>query len=210
MFGRDLFKLTSVDAGYSAANVLTASVFLPGAGSTPERTTDFLQTLLPRIAGLPGVTVAGASNMMPFSESTYFTSFELLGSPLAGTQCARIEDSITPGYAEAVGLQLRAGRLPTADDARRPVAAALVNEEFVKQFLEGRPVAGRIFPGLGSHDGPTEIVGVVGSVLKDGLDSRPQPELYLLLEQGRPIRRELNVVVRTSGNCQPCPQRSAA
>ena len=75
-----------------------------------------------------------------------------------------------------------------------------MNEEFVKQFLGDRPVAGRIFPGLGSHGGPTEIVGVVGSVLKDGLDSRPQPELYLLLEQGRPIRRELYVVVRTSGD----------
>ena len=171
VFGRDLFKLTSVDAGYSAANVLTASVFLPGAGSTPERTTDFLQTLLPRIAGLPGVTAAGASNMMPFSESTYFTSFELLGGPLGPVTARQIEYSITPGYAEAVGLQLRAGRLPTADDARRPVAAALVNEEFVKQFLADRPVAGRIFRGLGSHGGPTEIVGVVGSVLKDGLDS---------------------------------------
>ena len=89
VFGRDLFKLTSVDAGYSAANVLTASVFLPGAGATPERTTDFLQTLLPRIAGLPGVTAAGASNMMPFSESTYFTSFELLGGPLDWSQRAR-------------------------------------------------------------------------------------------------------------------------
>ena len=75
-----------------------------------------------------------------------------------------------------------------------------MNEEFVKQFLGDRPVAGHIFPGLGSHGGPTEIVGVVGSVLKDGLDSRPQPELYLLLKQGRPIRRELYVVVRTSGD----------
>ena len=91
VFGRDLFKLTSVDAGDSAANVLTASVFLPGASSTPERTTDFLQTLLPRIAGLPGVTAAGASNMMPFSESTYFTAFELLGGPLGPVTARQIE-----------------------------------------------------------------------------------------------------------------------
>jgi predicted lysophospholipase L1 biosynthesis ABC-type transport system permease subunit len=44
---------------------------------------------------------------------------------------------------------------------------------------------------------------VVGDVLKDGLDTTPQPEIYLALnkiEKEHVITREINVVIRTSGD----------
>jgi ABC-type antimicrobial peptide transport system permease subunit len=49
----------------------------------------------------------------------------------------------------------------------------------------------------------TEIIGVVGDVLKDGLDVKPQPEIYLALntlDQQDAITREVNLVIRTSGD----------
>jgi len=54
-----------------------------------------------------------------------------------------------------------------------------------------------------------EIIGVVGNVLKDSLEQRPQPEMYVVTAQtvgggtGPMIRREINVVLRTTGDPAP-------
>src|SRR6185436_3250339 len=76
----------------------------------------------------------------------------------------------------------------------------LVNREFARQYLADGPVAGRELPNVSRGPEPTEIIGVVGDVLKDGLDAKPQPEIYLLAQPGRPFRRDASVVVRTAGD----------
>jgi putative ABC transport system permease protein len=77
----------------------------------------------------------------------------------------------------------------------------LVNDEFVRQYLGGSAV-GRQFSALFPDDKntATEIIGVVGNVLKDGNDRAPQPEIYFV--HGSPTRRIqffVNIVVRTTG-----------
>ena len=59
--------------------------------------------------------------------------------------------------------------------------AMVVNEEFVRLYLaDGKPAVGRQLPDLpGSEGAVTEIVGVVGNVLKNGPARPPQPEIYL-------------------------------
>jgi putative ABC transport system permease protein len=76
----------------------------------------------------------------------------------------------------------------------------LVNDEFARLYLASGPIAGRLFAtGLGSSGKVAEIVGVVGNVLKDGLATKAQPEIYLMLQNGMPMR-EINLVVRTAGD----------
>jgi putative ABC transport system permease protein len=56
---------------------------------------------------------------------------------------------------------------------------------------------------LGKPETTIEIVGVVDDVLKDGLDTKPQPEIYLALNQQdkeHAISREINLVIRTNGD----------
>jgi putative ABC transport system permease protein len=74
-----------------------------------------------------------------------------------------------------------------------------VNESFARAYLhDGKPIVGRTFRGLVSDASvTTEIVGVLGDVLKDGLDTKPQAEIYLPHGRAGSIRREINVVVRT-------------
>jgi len=78
----------------------------------------------------------------------------------------------------------------------------IVNDEFVRRYLSSAPAVGRRFPALYLNENVvTEIVGVVGTVLKDGNDRQPQPEIYFV--QGSPTRRivgAVNLVMRTAGD----------
>ena len=76
LFGRSFAALTRVDAGYTPGNVLIAQVF-PPPNADPKHVGEFTAALLDRLRADPGVTSAGAGNMVPFSESTFITAFDL-------------------------------------------------------------------------------------------------------------------------------------
>jgi putative ABC transport system permease protein len=107
---------------------------------------------------------------------------------------------VTPGYAEALGLRLHEGRFFNDRDVGAATQPMLVNREFVNQYLRRGSVVGRRFEGLFEEHAFVEIVGVVGNVLKDGLNARVQPEIYLLPGKRMSLDTEFAVVVRTSGD----------
>jgi len=201
LLGRSFAQLMAVDAGYDPHNVLVARVY-PAAGTPVERRRQFLSTVLDRIRTDPRAAVAGAGNMMPFSDSTWITGFTLPPSVGGGkpADVRAVLYVVTPGYAEALALRLREGRLLTASDAATGAVRVLVNREFVHQYIAEGRVAGRTFEGGPYKTGSTEIVGVVDDVLKDGNDSRALPAVYALDTAAHPIQDEVDVIVRTSGD----------
>jgi putative ABC transport system permease protein len=213
LLARSFVRLMSVDAGYDPARVLTVRAQIP-RDAPPERMTQLIDGVLERLRATPGVVSAGAANMIPLMSMTAITSFTLPSDAGGGkpTTTRSLTYNITPGYAEALRLRLKEGRLFTDQDAALVRANAstntlglrfmLVNEEFVRQYLTAGKVAGRRFSDLSNEKGTiTEIVGVVGNVLKDGNDRQPQPEVYFM--PGTPNRRMVgwvNFVVRATGD----------
>jgi len=203
---RSFVTLANVDPGYDARNVLTARIYVTGAASTPERRAQLIEALMARLRSTPSVIAAGAGNMAPLGESSFVSAFSF-GTNSAGQEVVAraLQYVVTAGYPEALKLRVKEGRALSTADQSSPVEAMLVNEAFARAYItDGRPVVGRRFMGLlGRADMATEIVGVVGDVLKDGLDTTPQPEIYLALnkvEKEHVITREINVVIRTSGD----------
>ncbi|HET7218289.1 MAG TPA: FtsX-like permease family protein, partial [Vicinamibacterales bacterium] len=197
---RSFVALVNVDPGYSAANVLTGRIYLAGAASTPERRLELLRSLTTRLRATPGVASAGVGNMAPLGESSFVSGFSF-GTNAAGQPIVAraLQYVVTAGYAEALGLRVKQGRLIQPSDEAASVQAMLVNEAFVRAYVnDGKPIVGRRYEGL-LHDGRgvTEIVGVLGNVLKDGLDAQAQPEIYLAVGRDHRITREMNVVIRT-------------
>jgi predicted permease len=198
LIGRSFVRLTSVDAGYDPRNVLVARVHRPAAMSA-DQARQFIAALLDRVRTDSRVIAAGAGNMMPMSDSTWITGFTLpasigLGKP---TNVRAVLYVVTTGYVEALRLRLREGRTLTTADAREGSLRVLVNREFVRQYMSQGPAAGRTFVGGPAKVATTEIVGVVDDVLKDGNDTRPQPEIYVLEQPGHVIQDEIDLVVRT-------------
>src|SRR5262249_29825786 len=110
--------------------------------------------------------------------------------------------AVTPGYAEALGLRLRAGRLFDANDATAALRPLLVNDAFVRQYVrDGKPAIGRQLKGAFTEaETVSEIVGIVGDVLKDGLDTEASPEVYLPQTRDNDVLGMLSVAVRTTGD----------
>jgi len=200
---RSFFTLANVDPGYDAQNVLTARIYLNGAASAPERRAQLVASLMGRLRSMPTIVAAGAGNMAPLGESSFVSGFAF-GHTDAGQQIVAraLQYVITAGYAEALNLRVREGRAIAPADESSPIGAMLVNDAFVRAYItDGRSAVGRQYKGLlGKPEMTTEIVGVVGDVLKDGLDTKPQPEIYLALntlDKEHAITREINLVIRT-------------
>jgi len=158
---------------------------------------EFVRALMERLQSVPGVVAAGAGNMAPFGDSSYLVGFQLAPS----TAMARaLYHVVTPGYGDALGLKVRSGRFLQPADSSAGVLSTVVNEAFVRAHLnDGRPAVGRQFKGLlFDAETVTEIVGVVGDVLLEGLDAAPQPQMYVALGGSRAIRREIYLFVRTA------------
>lgn len=206
LLARSFVRLIQVEPGYVTDGVLTARVLMP-QGTPPERTAAFVDTVLARARAVPGVVAAGGGNMMPMVDITAVTTFTLPADEASAGDPVTVRTaiySITPGYAEALGLRLRQGRLLDGRDDVAAPRALVVNDEFVRRYLtrtKQSPVGYRFSAGLLLNEAPvpTEIVGVVGNVLKDGHDREPQPEIYFShASRGQRIERSINLVIRTS------------
>ena len=200
---RSFVALVNVNPGYDAANVLTGRVYLSGPAVTPERRQQIVEALVDRVRSSHGVVAAGAGSMAPLNLSTSISGFGFRPSGAGDEVVARaLHYVVTPGYAEALGLRKIEGRLFEPNDSTSPIQEMVVNEAFVKSYMnDGRPIAGRRYLGLMAEPKiTTEIVGVVGSVLKDGLDREARPEIYFVHSKERGITREINLVIRTHGD----------
>lgn len=204
LLARSFGALLQVDAGYAAHDVVLARVYIPAAEEAPQRTSAYVEALLDGLRATPGVEAAGAGNMAPFAPNTMLGHFPLPDPAPGGESItARVVTYVvTPGYAEALSLRLREGRLLRPSDAGPGIRSMLVNDEFARAYLsDGRPVLGRRFPRLFDGDTvPSEIVGIVGNVLKDGLDTQPQSAVYLLPRDPYLLPSEVNVAVRTTAD----------
>jgi len=203
LLARSFIKLTHVDAGYTPNGVLAVQVFIPGGNSDEQaaRTQAQVWSLLDRVRATPGVTAAGAGNMMPLDNATMIAGFPSPWTrPGAEPGNARaLQYIVTPGYQDALGLRVRQGRLFADADRASGTRVWVVNEEFARLYLPPQPVGYRFEQPADTGTIPVEIVGVVANVLKDGNDRRPQPEVYLVPRDRIEFGSRFELAIRTTG-----------
>ena len=114
---RSLAKAASVDPGFEPSRVLAFDVSLPDASyASREKRLAFAGELVARLRALPGVDGAGTGMAIPFSGGGYGEYFRR-PAPRATRVIGRM-DFVSPGYLEALGTRLLAGRRLTDADNR--------------------------------------------------------------------------------------------
>ena len=200
---RSFVRLMNVDPGYRADHVLTAGAQMP-RGATDEQAAQYVDAALARIRALPGVRAAGAGSMIPLAGLVMMSTFTIPEHVAAGKPTAprALMYVVTPGYAEALSQRVKEGRFFAESDTGVSPRPLVVNEAFARQYIGARPVVGLqlgpLFPDEAGSQ--TEIIGVVGDMLKHGNDRQPEPEIYFMHRTGtNQLAGYVNFVVRTSG-----------
>ena len=98
--------------------------------------------MLPRIAGVPGVQYAGLTNSIPLDSLDVGGGFRLDTADVRGWSAGyRV---VSADYLRALGVPLVRGRFISDADDGSQQAVAVVNQEFVQQYLgEGDPIGRR-------------------------------------------------------------------
>lgn len=174
-------RLTAQSAGIDAAHVQTARLGLSGPRyASGQAVAGFYTQVLDDIRRSPDVVSAGAATTLPLGGWLYGTRFLIDGEAADGIPPSAHILSATPGYFDALGIALRAGRAFDDADAAQSAPVAIVNETLARRYITGHAIGRRMR--LGAADGsPITIVGVMADVKTYGLGdpALATPEIYV-------------------------------
>jgi predicted permease len=170
------WNLSRVDLGVQIDHVLTFWLPVPDSRpKDPAKITAYYRQMVASIAAVPGVESASAETGVPLQGSGFGMPFTIAGGQSYADPSQRPGASfgmVTPDYFKTFGVRLVKGRTFTDQDTAASVKVALVNEEFVKKFLNGKDplrqgvMVEQLIPGVQTL-GPAvewQIVGVFHDV----------------------------------------------
>jgi predicted permease len=170
---RSLLKLQNADAGFDERNVLTMNVNVPrGQFAVPAQETQFFTDVLDRVQALPGVDAAAAIDNLPL-EGGSNQPIMAEGRPVV-PMAEQPEVSVrvvTPGYFRAMRIPVLEGRDIEASDTPDSQAVVVISKSMAKQFWPNGGTIGRRLKLSFFPDKERMVVGVVGDVKQNGLDS---------------------------------------
>lgn len=209
---RNFVRLLYIDPGFQPAGVLLVKLEVDSAGVGAEtiarnRQVAVLTALIrERVLAVPGVVAAAVTRGAPL-ETTVPQRASIRREDgarfLNGSSgdMAMTPDLIRvgPGYFEALGIPLRAGRGFTEEDGRVQEPVVIVNEAMARLHWPGQnPVGKRLkyqLP-IRRSDPCAVVIGVVGDVRSRKLHEPPRPQLYSPLKELSQIGGALRLLVK--------------
>jgi putative ABC transport system permease protein len=199
---RSFATLSRLDTGIDTRNLLAFDVILSGPRTSSGRMqTAFYDDLLRGIRSVPGVRTAGAAVTLPIGGDDFGATYTVEGQPVpkpseepvAGYQI------VTPGYFNAIGMKIVAGRDFDDGDSAEAPAVVMVNQTLARQAWPGTdPLGRRLRIGRNPSAPWQTVVGVVTDIRHLGPAAPPRPELYEVHAQS-PFSF-MAFVVRTEGD----------
>lgn len=199
---RSLANALATDVGFPAENLLTAQVSLPAsAGEDSESVDARFQTLIEGLKGIPGVSAVGSVSNLPLNHEVFslrYTTPEGLAVPLEDRPSAH-SSRAGPGYFEAMGIPLVAGRTFRSDEDESGVPSVIVSRNLVERLWPGESGLGRtLVYGRGDDPVSAVVLGVTENIYYDGLTEGPTPHIFRPLT-GTGSRRRFLVMAAGPG-----------
>ena len=193
-------RLRAIDPGFTPAGRLVVDVRPTRAFPQPPEAQVWSDQMLEHVRAASGDAVVGSASTFPLRvDHDGALNLELEGEASDPNRVlgGHIR-TVTPGFFEAMGIKLVAGRTFTADDRKDTQRVVIVNRAFVRRFYPNSdPLAGSFAYGYPTVDRKTmsRIVGVVDDVRYKSLAEDAEPTYYLPQTQaGYPFVRHAIVI----------------
>ena len=184
---RTLWNLRGVNPGFEPEHVLTMSVGVAETDySTPEQEWAFLDEVLRRVRALPGVKAAGVTDSLPLTGGGSIQPVAVEGQPAVDMSHqpevgVRV---VSPGLMDAMRIPLMRGRRFSESDTATSNQVLIISEAMARQFWPNENPIGKRLALTFSSDKMREVVGVIGNVKDEGLDSKaPESMVYYPMSQ---------------------------
>jgi len=211
LFLRSFWQILQVRPGFNPHHVVTAQLWMAIPNnpkddpyrSVPKRAA-FHREVLRRVSSLPGVEDAsiGGGGSLPLLHSRNVFNFTIEGRPADSERAPVAEMSgVTPAHFRTLQIPVLSGRAFTDSDDDKGMPVALVDETLTRRYWPNEsPIGKRIHTGIAAAATAPwlTIVGVVGDVKSDSLETPGAPHVYLPLFQSPPANAV--VYLRTAGD----------
>ncbi|MGD0912152.1 MAG: ABC transporter permease [Terracidiphilus sp.] len=188
---RSFEKMRSVNLGFRADHLLTASYNLPREQYSAQASVDdFNLALRTKLEQLPGVQAVGMTTILPASGNEYQATFTPEGyvPPRDASLNLAWVPQVIGSYFQAQGVPIIRGRDFNAGDNANGPLVAIVNRTLAEHYWPGQdPIGKRL------HRGPERattlpwltVVGEIGVVKELAADSPTANQIYLPASQAR-------------------------
>jgi predicted permease len=205
-------RVLAVDPGFVAERVLTASVMLPRTRyGDAAALTRFTDEALRRVRALPGVLAAGATDTIPFGGSHSDSVILAEGYQMKSGESVISPNAVdaTPGYFEAIGARLVAGRFFQDSDGTEALPVVIVDQTLARRFWPGQdPIGRRMYRPTDINDllAVTDktvfltVVGVVGDMKLQDLTEGERSVGSYYFPMAQDASRLLTFAIKAAGS----------
>jgi putative ABC transport system permease protein len=179
---RSVQSLQAVDLGFDSHDALTFRVSLPPLRyASVEDRTRALNRIEREIETLPGVESVGSTQVLPLGGQFWTSPYEVeLSTPGASRAGEADYRYVTPGFFEAFGARLLAGRWFEPDDDRKMRHVVVIDRALAARSWPGEDPIGRTVEAetlFGSRES-WKVVGVVDDIVSEGPAVEGRETLY--------------------------------
>ena len=197
LFTRSLRNLTSMDPGFRQDGVLTATLDLRKTNVPAEGRAALNQRILEGLRAVPGLRAVTQASNTPVG-GNFWNERVMVG----GVQQKDLVNfnAVGPGYFDALGIRLVAGRDFDARDTPHSSPVAIVSESFAQRMFPGRDALGQPFEVIGEPGKPRDsyqIVGIVKDTKYTDLREPFQPLVHIAATQAKHPGPVLRIALRT-------------
>ena len=197
LFLKSLVNLMQVDLGMKTENLIGFSVSPALNGYKQEQTHALFERIEAEMAAVPGARSVAAALVPLIAGNNWGSDVKIAGQKDAQANYNARYNEIGPGFFGKMGIPLIAGREFTQSDSLAGPKVAVVNQTFVKRFLDGRNPLSLQFSAGGGPAPDIAIVGVVKDSHYSSVKDATPPLYYRPWRQDKEING-LHFYVRTA------------